>query len=521
MIGAQSLVAYQDSTGNVQAYTSPINSYNTHLGKADLSFNVPSLSAELRSSRNEMIIYATIELPTDETTFNHVWQEGPVINGNSMAMHSTSGENMMSTAIVDFSSDYNVTSNTSPSPPLAEKSKELPENDNNGGPATNGKQTCPPYTFSSNKIYRSCSSLSVLNSFLHWNYNKPNNTVDIAYRHADVTSSQWVSWALNLQNSGMIGAQCLVAYINSNNGSVHVYTSSITDYNTDMSQGALTFNVSNISGEFLEGDQMIIIYATLVLPAGKTTFNQVWQDGPVSGNNLGQHSTTGSNMKSFGTVDFSTEAVSTGGEGSSGRTDKYIHGIINGLSWGVMIPLGAMIARYLKVFKSAVPVWFYIHIICQTLAYIGGVVGLVTGLNLDGKQGNDFHKTIGVTLVVLGTLQVFALLLRPNKDHKYRFYWNLYHWGCGYATIILSIINIFYGIELLNPGKAWKLAYMGILILFGIMAMFLEVYTWIMVLAERKKGGRSSPKYTFAGIGNGEMSIGGYGSSSRSHLDHL
>lgn len=37
--------------------------------------------------------------------------------------------------------------------------------------------------------------------------------------------------------------------------------------------------------------------------------------------------------------------------------------------------------------------------------------------------------------------QVFALLLRPNKDHKYRIYWNIDHHSIGYSVIIMSIIN--------------------------------------------------------------------------------
>ncbi|KAK8959137.1 hypothetical protein KSP40_PGU020616 [Platanthera guangdongensis] len=54
-------------------------------------------------------------------------------------------------------------------------------------------------------------------------------------------------------------------------------------------------------------------------------------------------------------------------------------------------------------------------------------------------------------LFCLATLQVFALLLRPNKNNKYRVYWNIYHHATGYSVIILSVVNIFKGFDILQP----------------------------------------------------------------------
>lgn len=86
---------------------------------------------------------------------------------------------------------------------------------------------------------------------------------------------------------------------------------------------------------------------------------------------------------------------------------------------------------------------------------------------------------------------MFALLLRPNKDHKIRFYWNLYHWGVGYATIIITIINIFKGFDALEVSAGdryddWKHAYIGIIAALGGIAVLLEAYTWIIVLKRKK-----------------------------------
>ena len=47
--------------------------------------------------------------------------------------------------------------------------------------------------------------------------------------------------------------------------------------------------------------------------------------------------------------------------------------MLNAVSWGILMPMGAMIARYVKVFKVANPAWFYMHIACQVTAYGVGV----------------------------------------------------------------------------------------------------------------------------------------------------
>lgn len=85
-----------------------------------------------------------------------------------------------------------------------------------------------------------------------------------------------------------------------------------------------------------------------------------------------------------------------------------VHGVLNVVSWGILMPLGAVIARYLKVFKSATPAWFYLHVACQTSAYIVGVSGLGTGLKLGDESGvsQNTHKAIGIAMVCLATVQV-------------------------------------------------------------------------------------------------------------------
>ncbi|CAI9783650.1 unnamed protein product [Fraxinus pennsylvanica] len=339
-------------------------------------------------------------------------------------------------------------------------------------------QNCNDYRFSNNNLYTACNSLPVLSSFLHWNYHQSNHSIDIAYRHTGVSSSDWVVWSLNPDGGRMVGAQCLVAFRNSS-GRVHAYTAPIAGLNTQLQEGPLSFRVPRISAEF--------------------TNNQM-----VSGDTPMGHATTGDNLRSFGTIDFATGLTSDTGAASGGsrQRKRNVHGVINVVSWGILMPVGAMLARYLKVFKAANPAWFYLHVACQVSGYAVGVAGWGTGLKLGSDSPGvrqDTHRNIGITLFALGTLQVFALLLRPKPDHKFRFYWNIYHYSVGYTVIILSIVNIFEGFDILDPEKKWKRAYIGVLIFLGATTALLEAFTWYVVLKRKREN--HADKVAHAGNG--------------------
>lgn len=353
-------------------------------------------------------------------------------------------------------------------------------------------QSCAKYAFASNKVFSSCNDLPHLNSFLHWTYNPSSGTVQIAYRHTQITTSNWVAWAINPQSKGMVGSQALVAFQKSD-GTMSVYTAPVTSYQTQLQKGDLSFGVSDLSATYSKNE--IVIFATLQLANNSGTVNQVWQDGPVKNDAPGMHVTSGPNIQSMASLNFLSGQSGTAGGGgalNSRLKKKNLHGVLNTVSWGMMMPIGVVIARYLKVFKVADPAWFYLHATCQTSAYIIGVVGWAIGLQLGAQSpGIQYtaHRTIGIVLFSIATLQVFALFLRPKKEHKYRSYWNIYHHLIGYAIIILGIMNIFRGFNILNPEEKWERAYIIFLVTLAAIAAFLEVYTWIVVVKRKKSGG--------------------------------
>ncbi|KAF3451839.1 hypothetical protein FNV43_RR07935 [Rhamnella rubrinervis] len=364
-------------------------------------------------------------------------------------------------------------------------------------------QTCNSYSFSANQVFSACNDLPYLNSFLHWTYDQSSGKLQMAFRQTGVTSSTWVAWAINPTATGMAGSQSLVAYPQSSGAPV-VYTAPIADYGTTLARGNLTYEVSDLTATYQNNE--MVIFATWTLPTTVTTINQVWQTGPLSGTTIQSHSTTNTaNLNSKGTLNLLSGQSQTQGGGNSRLKKRNTHGVLNAVSWGILMPAGAIIARYMRVFKSADPAWFYLHVTCQTSAYIVGVAGWATGLKLgsdNGKIQHTTHRNIGITLFCLGTLQVFALLLRPKKDHKFRLYWNIYHHSVGYTVIILSIVNIFKGFDILDPEEKWKNAYIGVIIALGAIAVFLEAFTWFVVLRRKKSEGK--------GLYNGTNGVNGH-----------
>ncbi|KAL8140499.1 hypothetical protein V2J09_006520 [Rumex salicifolius] len=172
------------------------------------------------------------------------------------------------------------------------------------------------FSFSDNREYATCLSLSQLNSFLHWTYNASTATADIAFRATNVTVSStgnWVAWALNPTSSGMIGAQACPPYFafgttalvafKTSSGSMSAYTSSVvTAAISTLKESALSYTVTNLTAE--SSGSQIIIFAKIQVPANKTSVNHVWQVGPLSGGSPAQHLLTTEHRTSFGTLDF-------------------------------------------------------------------------------------------------------------------------------------------------------------------------------------------------------------------------
>ncbi|KAF7825918.1 PHD and RING finger domain-containing protein 1 [Senna tora] len=153
---------------------------------------------------------------------------------------------------------------------------------------------------------------------------------------------------------------------------------------------------------------------------------------------------------------------------------KRSHGWLNIVGWSVVMIIGAIIGRYCKQWD---PIWFYLHASIQTLAFLAGIAAIFCGFYLSKNLSSNvtLHKNIGILILVLGSLQVLALVLRPGKESKIRKYWNYYHHNVGRMLIIFALANTFYGLHLGGEGSKWFGGYgiaIGILL---ILALILEI----------------------------------------------
>ncbi|XP_006659313.1 cytochrome b561 and DOMON domain-containing protein At5g47530-like [Oryza brachyantha] len=176
--------------------------------------------------------------------------------------------------------------------------------------AQSSSSSCASYTFSGNQLYGSCATLPRLGATLHYNYTAATNTVAVAFRAPQAGGGKgWVAWGLNPSGSGMVGTQAVVAFRHSN-GSLVAYPTVLGSYAPSMAPAAakdLPLPVSAVSAEESAKDKEVVVYATVALPAGKgSKFNHVWQQGSsVAGDVPAAHPTSGDNVLSVGSIDFS------------------------------------------------------------------------------------------------------------------------------------------------------------------------------------------------------------------------
>ncbi|XP_008799561.1 cytochrome b561 and DOMON domain-containing protein At3g25290-like [Phoenix dactylifera] len=363
-------------------------------------------------------------------------------------------------------------------------------------------QGCASQNLGSNRVFAACSDLPQLSSSIHWTYDRAAAALSIAFVAPPATAEGWVAWAINPTETGMVGSQALVAFRQAD-GKMGVKTYNITGY--ALKESKIAFETSDLAADYAGG--VMKIFGTLKLGKEMTVVNEVWQvGGSVTNGVPDKHAFVAENLGSKGQLDL-VRGVSSGSGGSVTK-ERNIHGVLNAVSWGILLPIGAIFARYLKTFKSADPAWFYLHLSCQLTGYTVGVAGWATGLNLGSKsKGVQYttHRNIGITLFSLATLQVFALFLRPSKDHKIRFYWNIYHHLVGYTVIVLGVINVFKGLTILSPDQKWTTAYITVISILGGIALLLEALTWIIVL--RRKTHNSTKPYGGSNSTNGHRDV--------------
>jgi len=180
------------------------------------------------------------------------------------------------------------------------------------------------------------------------------------------------------------------------------------------------------------------------------------------------------------------------------------HGSLMLLSWGLLLPLGVLSARYLRHKPDAL--WFKLHRGMQVLGLLLAAGGFAVALsnfsvfNKGASARSLAHGCVGVFVMALGLMQPLNAFFRPHSSSAgeektpARKKWELLHKGSGYTAVYLAPINILVGATI--AGGPWVLV---VAAFFGALALALY-FMWRdrrkFLLQERASGGDEDAQLT-------------------------
>ncbi|KAM6585679.1 hypothetical protein CsatB_012681 [Cannabis sativa] len=178
------------------------------------------------------------------------------------------------------------------------------------------------------------------------------------------------------------------------------------------------------------------------------------------------------------------------------------------IGWGILLPVGVIIARYFSKFPIHLNEWYSYHIMCQSIGYVLGTLGWLIGILIDhtSKQHSHelrSHQILGIIIFTLTTIQMVAIFWQPKMEEEYDHCgwksWGIYHRLLGYVIIVLIIADIFEGVILnQNQPTKWKWSCVAILVILVLTAVSLEIYRWVKSKIIQQAVELNSEMYTSA-----------------------
>ncbi|KAG2015526.1 hypothetical protein CC2G_008790 [Coprinopsis cinerea AmutBmut pab1-1] len=156
------------------------------------------------------------------------------------------------------------------------------------------------------------------------------------------------------------------------------------------------------------------------------------------------------------------------------------HAVVATVGFLVILPIGALIPRYLRTFASG---WFKFHWIIQFIlgglaVVIGVILGIVGVANSGGTHVNSTHKRLGIALLVLYIVQVslgaFIHFVKP-KNRPGRPPQNYLHAVLGIAIIALALWQVRTGYRQEWPESTGRPAANGVNIVWHVWVVLLPV----------------------------------------------
>mmetsp|Transcript_69441 Transcript_69441/g.104770 ORF Transcript_69441/g.104770 Transcript_69441/m.104770 type:complete len:391 (-) Transcript_69441:64-1236(-) len=147
------------------------------------------------------------------------------------------------------------------------------------------------------------------------------------------------------------------------------------------------------------------------------------------------------------------------------------HGSLMMIAWGLLLPSGVIIAKFLKHRPDGL--WFRIHKPLQITGLIIALTGWIIALvnfNVFGDKGytNYYHGVMGCTVMTIGLLQPINAFFRPHAPEPGeetplpRLLWEVLHKSMGWIAVLLAVGTISLGttlLPMLEDQKRYQLTY--------------------------------------------------------------
>ncbi|KAL8505525.1 hypothetical protein ACS0TY_016682 [Phlomoides rotata] len=328
-----------------------------------------------------------------------------------------------------------------------------------------------------------------------WVFDNKTRQLDIAFGAKLGSETGWLAWGLNPHGPHMIGTRALIG-IKHSNDSLEWHQYNITEgtrHGCPLSPSDdVGLNVTRFKLEYMEKIEYYVILAAIFLPHvyNSSATNVVWQIGEQASESQPlMHPKSLDNYNSAETLNLVNGNIASF-TAHQRRRLRLVHGIMNIVGWGTLLPAGVIVARYFNKYPMQLERSFIFHATCQTVGYIIGSLGWALGiwLGITSKYYSfHTHYVLGIIIFTFTTIQMLALRLRLHKNDKHRMYWNMYHHFLGYILLVLIWVNIFVGIRILKPGRDWKWGYVGVLGFSGLVALAFELFSWIKFLIQNNK----------------------------------
>jgi len=168
------------------------------------------------------------------------------------------------------------------------------------------------------------------------------------------------------------------------------------------------------------------------------------------------------------------------------------------LSWGFLLPIGALMAISFRGLLSKDALWFRLHIIIQVLGVGLTVAGFTIAFVNISTHFKDTHQIFGTIIFAGGLFQAALGFIRPHKPNKgeqtttLRLVWEYCHKGFGRIVILLAWINIFLGVKLIKnffagvPANVTSTIFAGMNAILGIQAVLCLILTFVSIFVRTK-----------------------------------